>query len=74
MHLCAQAKRELAAQVIGDVGTDDGGLSGIEREFDDELRGRTGKMSISVDARKQWFSSIQKRPELLPCEDVWKER
>src|ERR1700674_2565163 len=56
-------KRELAAQVIGDVGTDDGGLSGIEREFDDELRGRTGKMSISVDARKQWFSSIQKRPE-----------
>src|SRR6266568_2614858 len=56
-------KLELAAQVIGDVGTDDGGLSGIEREFDDELRGRTGKMSISVDARKQWFSSIQKRPE-----------
>src|SRR6195256_6304421 len=56
-------KRELAAQVIGDVGTDDGGLSGIEREFDDELRGRTGKMSISVDAHKQWFSSIQKRPE-----------
>jgi cell division protein FtsI/penicillin-binding protein 2 len=56
-------KRELAAQVVGDVGTDDGGLSGIEREFDDELRGRTGKMSISVDAHKQWFSSIQKRPE-----------
>ncbi len=56
-------KRELAAQVIGEVGTDDGGLSGIEREFDDELRGRTGKMSISVDAHKQWFSSIQKRPE-----------
>src|ERR1700736_1806649 len=56
-------KRELAAQVIGDVGTDDGGLSGIEREVDDELRGRTGKMSISVDAHHQWFSSIQKRPE-----------
>ena len=29
-------KRELAAQVIGYVGTDDEGLSGIEREFDDE--------------------------------------
>jgi len=26
-------------RLFGDVGTDDGGLSGIEREFDDELRG-----------------------------------
>ena len=46
-------KRELAAQVIGYVGTDDEGLSGIEREFDDQLRGKPGRMLISVDARKQ---------------------
>src|SRR5580704_5674657 len=55
--------RDLAAQVVGTVGMEDSGQSGIEHAFDDELRGRAGKMSISVDAHKQWFSSIQKRPE-----------
>src|SRR5277367_6285779 len=61
-------KRELAAQVIGYVGTDDEGLSGIEREFDDQLRGRPGRMLISVDAHKKWFGSVEKQPE--PGENV----
>ncbi len=61
-------KRELAAQVIGYVGTDDEGLSGIEREFDEKLRGKPGQMLISVDARKQWFGSVEKQPE--PGENV----
>ncbi|MGO9124123.1 MAG: penicillin-binding protein [Terriglobales bacterium] len=56
-------KRELAAQVIGYVGTDDEGLSGIEREFDDKLRGRPGEMLVSVDARRKWFGSVEKQPE-----------
>lgn len=56
-------KRELAAQVIGYVGTDDEGLSGIEREFDDKLRGKPGQMLISVDAHKHWFGSVEKQPE-----------
>jgi cell division protein FtsI (penicillin-binding protein 3) len=56
-------KGELAAQVIGYVGTDDEGLSGIERAFDEGLRGRAGEMLISVDARKKWFSSVEKQPE-----------
>ncbi|MGA8150628.1 MAG: penicillin-binding protein [Terriglobales bacterium] len=56
-------KGELAAQVIGYVGTDDEGLSGIEREFDDQLRGRSGEMLISVDARRKWFGSVEKQPE-----------
>ncbi len=56
-------KRELAAQVIGYVGTDDEGLSGIEREFDDQLRGKPGEMLISVDARRKWFGSVEKQPE-----------
>ena len=45
--------RDLAAQVLGSVGMEDSGQSGIEHAFDDELRGRPGKMFISVDARKQ---------------------
>ncbi len=56
-------KRELAAQVIGYVGTDDEGLSGIEREFDDKLHGKPGEMLVSVDARRKWFGSVEKQPE-----------
>ncbi|MGA8273067.1 MAG: penicillin-binding protein, partial [Candidatus Sulfotelmatobacter sp.] len=55
--------RDLAAQVVGTVGMEDGGQSGIEHAFDDELRGRAGKMFISVDARRQWFSDVEKQPE-----------
>ena len=55
--------RDLAAQVLGSVGMDDSGQSGIEHEFDDELRGRSGKMFISVDARKQWFSDVETQPD-----------
>src|SRR5215467_6070447 len=56
-------KSELAAQVLGYVGMDDTGLSGIEREYEDELHGRPGQMLISVDARKKWFGSVEKQPE-----------
>ncbi|HUB02641.1 MAG TPA: penicillin-binding transpeptidase domain-containing protein, partial [Terriglobales bacterium] len=56
-------KRELAAQVLGYVGTDDQGLSGLEREFNDQLEGKPGKLMISVDARKRWFASVEKQPE-----------
>ena len=55
--------RDLAAQVLGEVGMEDSGQSGIEHEFDDQLRGSAGKMFISVDARKQWFSDVEKQPE-----------
>jgi cell division protein FtsI (penicillin-binding protein 3) len=55
--------RDLAAQVVGTVGMEDAGQSGIEHEFDDELRGRAGRMFISVDARRQWFSDVEKQPE-----------
>ncbi len=67
VHFLKESKRfypkgELASQVIGYVGTDDKGLSGVEREFDDEMRGEPGRMMISVDAHKKWFSSVEKQP------------
>ncbi len=61
-------KRDLAAQVLGYVGIDDEGLSGIEREYDEKLRGRPGRMLISVDAHKKWFGSVEKQPD--PGENV----
>ncbi len=56
-------KRELAAQVIGYVGMDDEGLGGLEREFDDDLRGIPGQELISVDARRKWFSRVERPPD-----------
>ena len=56
-------KRELAAQILGYVGTDDQGLSGLERQFNKQLQGKPGKLMISVDARKKWFASVEKEPE-----------
>ena len=61
-------KRELAAQVLGYVGMDDEGLSGIERADDDDLRGKPGRLLISVDARRKWFGSVEKQPD--PGENV----
>ena len=61
-------KNDLAAQVLGYVGMDDEGLSGVERQYDDELRGKSGRMLISVDARRKWFGSVEKQPE--PGENV----
>lgn len=56
-------KKELAAQVLGYVGMDDEGLSGIEREYDDKMRGSTGRMLMSVDAHKKLFGSVEKQPD-----------
>lgn len=56
-------KRELAAQVLGYVGLDDEGLGGIEREFDDDLRGHSGKMMITRDARGFRLGRTERQPE-----------
>src|SRR5258708_18472842 len=55
--------RDLAAQVLGSVGMEDSGQSGIEHGFDDELRGKPGEMFISVDARRQWFADVETQPD-----------
>jgi len=55
--------RDLASQVLGYVGMDDEGLSGIELAFDSDLHGVPGKMSIQRDARGRYFSSLEHQPE-----------
>ena len=61
-------KRELAAQVLGYVGMDDEGLSGIEREYDEQLRGKPGRMLVQVDARRKNFNRVEKQPD--PGENI----
>ena len=56
-------KRELAAQVLGYVGVDDNGLGGIERADEERLKGRPGKMLISMDAKRRWFGRVERQPE-----------
>lgn len=44
-------QRELAAQVVGVVGTEGRGLEGLELAFDDELSGQNSRMSGFRDAK-----------------------
>ena len=61
-------KKDLAAQVLGYVGMDDKGLSGVERSFNARLRGKPGRMALSVDARRKTFARLEQEPE--PGENV----
>ena len=54
----------LASQVIGTVGTDNYGLSGLEQEGDKDLRGEDGKRRLVKDALGEPVSMIEvKRDE-----------
>ncbi|MCI0353339.1 MAG: penicillin-binding protein 2, partial [Acidobacteriales bacterium] len=56
-------KQELAAQTLGFVGLDDEGLGGLERAYEPKLRGKPGKVLISMDARRRWFGRVERQPE-----------
>lgn len=49
--------RELAAHLLGYVGVDNAGLSGIEGRYDDLIGGEPGKVLVQTDARRHAFSS-----------------
>jgi cell division protein FtsI (penicillin-binding protein 3) len=53
-------KRELAAQVLGYVGLDNTGMSGIEYAFEDHIRGRAAKVSVRIDARRRPMETTEK--------------
>ncbi len=55
-------KRDLAAQVLGYVGLDDEGLGGLERAYEARLKGKTGRMLLSVDARQRGYGRVERRP------------
>ncbi len=46
-------KRELASQVLGYVGVDNTGMSGIEYAFEEVIRGRAAKVVVTTDARRR---------------------
>src|SRR5258708_32412360 len=54
----------LAAHVLGFVGTDEIGLSGVEQYYNDKIRGEPGKGYLERDAplRALWMYCIQQHP------------
>jgi cell division protein FtsI (penicillin-binding protein 3) len=53
----------IAAQVLGFVGADDNGLSGLEEKFDGQLHGEPGEMYTAMDARRKVMGSSEHDPE-----------
>ena len=54
---------EIAAQVLGYVGTDDNGLGGLEQKFETRLHGVPGRMYTAMDARRHVLGSSEHDPE-----------
>lgn len=46
-------QRELGAHVLGYVGLDNTGMSGVEYAFEKEIRGRAAKVVVHTDARRR---------------------
>ena len=56
----AYPKRDLAAGVLGYVGTDDNGLEGLEYAMDGEVKGSPGVIMLVNDARLRAFRSSER--------------
>ena len=54
--------KELAAHVLGYVGIDNDGLSGVEAVYDSVIKGRPGTILIEHDARQVSFSRLERPP------------
>ena len=54
--------KELAAHVLGYVGLDNNGLSGVESTYDAQIRGKAGTVLIHTDARRRAFSRVERPP------------
>src|SRR5215510_6021315 len=52
----------LAAHVLGFVGTDEIGLSGVERFYNEKIRGEAGKVFLEVDRDRRAFESYEVQP------------
>jgi cell division protein FtsI (penicillin-binding protein 3) len=53
---------DLASHVLGYVGIDNVGLSGLEATYDSFVRGRAGTVLVQTDARRTAFSRVERPP------------
>lgn len=59
-HRRLYPNRELAAHLIGYVGTDNVGLAGLESAYDQIVRGTPGTMLVQSDARRRPFQRAER--------------
>ena len=54
--------KELAAHLVGYVGLDNTGLSGLESTYDKQISGKPGTLLVQTDARRHAFSRFERPP------------
>jgi cell division protein FtsI (penicillin-binding protein 3) len=54
--------KELGAHVLGYVGIDNNGLSGLEAAYDSRIRGKAGRVLVQTDAKRHAFSRFERPP------------
>jgi len=54
--------KELAAHLLGYVGLDNQGLSGLEFTYDAQIRGKAGTVLVQTDARRRAFARVETPP------------
>ena len=54
--------KELAAHLLGWVGIDNKGLSGLEYTYDPQIRGKAGTIIVHTDAKRHAFSRFERPP------------
>ena len=54
--------KELASHLLGWVGIDNKGLSGLEYTYDPQIRGKAGTIMVHTDARRHAFSRFERPP------------
>lgn len=54
---------QLAAHILGFVGLDENGLSGIEQSYNQRISGEAGKILVETDAHRQPYSSLELSPQ-----------
>ena len=52
----------LAAHVLGFVGSDEVGLSGVEQYYNEKIRGNSGKLFLEMDRDRRAFESYEVQP------------
>ena len=63
-------QKELACHVLGGVGIDEQGLSGIEYELDPFISGSGGKVKVELDARRRIFK-VDYLNQPTPGKDIY---
>src|SRR5439155_15313540 len=53
---------ELAAHLLGYVGIDGNGLSGLEAAYDSQISGKPGTVLVQTDARRHAFNRVEIPP------------